>query len=80
MKTIWCLVLMLFGLGAAQAAELKIASLHPLLSEMARNIGGEAVEVVDLFPANGDLHSFAPAASKWQPPQMPTCCWPVAKV
>lgn len=55
---------MLFGLGAAQAAELKIASLHPLLSEMARNIGGEAVEVVDLFPANGDLHSFAPGSKQ----------------
>ena len=64
MKTIWCLVLMLFGLGAAQAAELKIASLHPLLSEMARSIGGEAVEVVDLFPANGDLHSFAPGSKQ----------------
>lgn len=55
---------MLFGLGAAQAAELKIASLHPLLSEMARNIGGEAIEVVDLFPANGDLHSFAPGSKQ----------------
>lgn len=64
MKTIWCMVLMLFGLGMAQAAELKIASLHPLLSEMARNIGGDAVEVVDLFPENGDLHSFAPGSKQ----------------
>lgn len=58
------MVLMLFGLGMAQAAELKIASLHPLLSEMARNIGGDAVEVVDLFPENGDLHSFAPGSKQ----------------
>ncbi|MBQ4636232.1 MAG: zinc ABC transporter substrate-binding protein [Akkermansia sp.] len=64
MKTIWCMVLMLFGLGMVQAAELKIASLHPLLSEMARNIGGDAVEVVDLFPENGDLHSFAPGSKQ----------------
>ena len=55
---------MLFGLGMAQAAELKIASLHPLLSEMARSIGGDAVEVVDLFPENGDLHSFAPGSKQ----------------
>ena len=55
---------MLLGLGAAQAAELKVASLHPLLSEMARSIGGDAVEVVDLFPANGDLHSFAPGSKQ----------------
>ena len=58
------MVLMLFGLGMAQAAELKIASLHPLLSEMARSIGGDAVEVVDLFPENGDLHSFAPGSKQ----------------
>lgn len=58
------MVLMLFGLSMVQAAELKIASLHPLLSEMARNIGGAAVEVVDLFPENGDLHSFAPGSKQ----------------
>ena len=55
---------MLFGLSTVQAAELKVASLHPLLSEMARSIGGDAVEVVDLFPANGDLHSFAPGSKQ----------------
>lgn len=64
MKKIWCLVLMLFGLQLAQAAELKIASLHPLLSEMAQALGGDAVQVVDLFPANGDLHSFAPGSKQ----------------
>ncbi len=42
------------------AAELKVATLHPLLSEMASMVGGEAVEVVDLFPANMELHEFAP--------------------
>ncbi len=60
MKKVWCLLLMMFGLHIAQASSLKIATLHPLLSEMAMAIGGEQVEVVDLFPANGDLHSFAP--------------------
>lgn len=64
MKTIWCFVLMLLGLGVAQAAQLKVASLHPLLSEMARSIGGEDVKVVDLFPANGDLHTFAPGSKQ----------------
>lgn len=39
---------------------LRIASLHPLLSDMARRLGGEQVEVVDLFPATGDLHEFSP--------------------
>lgn len=64
MKTIWCLVLTVFGLFTAQAAELKVASLHPLLSEMARSIGGDTIEVVNLFPENGDLHSFAPGSKQ----------------
>ena len=62
MKKIWCLLLTVFGICMGQAAELKIAVLHPLLSEMASKIGGDAVEVVDLFPANGDLHSFSPSS------------------
>ena len=40
-----------------------MASLHPLLSDMARSIGGDAVEVFDLFPANGELHAFEPTAA-----------------
>jgi ABC-type Zn uptake system ZnuABC Zn-binding protein ZnuA len=47
-------------MSVTQAAPLKIASLHPLLSEMARTLGGEQVEVVNLFPENGDLHAFTP--------------------
>lgn len=60
MRKMLCMLLMTLGIAVLQAAPLKIASLHPLLSEMARSIGGEQVEVVDLFPANGDLHSFTP--------------------
>ena len=41
----------------------KVASLHPLLSEMARSIGGNAITVVDLFPAASDLHAFTPAGA-----------------
>lgn len=43
-------------------AQVKVASLHPLLSEMARRIGGAQVEVVNLFPENGELHAFQPTA------------------
>ena len=39
---------------------MKIASLHPLLTEMAIALGGEQVEVVNLFPEKGDLHAFTP--------------------
>ncbi len=54
-------MLMLMALGAQGG--LKVASLHPLLSDMARSVGGAAVEVVDLFPENGELHAFEPTAA-----------------
>lgn len=55
----------LIALACAFSADgaLRVASLHPLLSDMARSIGGDAVEVVDLFPENGNLHDFAPTAA-----------------
>ncbi|MDB6077008.1 MAG: zinc transporter substrate-binding protein, partial [Akkermansiaceae bacterium] len=43
------------------AAELKVAALHPLLADLARQVGGDRVEVVDLVGQNGDPHHFAPA-------------------
>ncbi len=64
MKNLLCLLLMVFGLVAAQAAPLKVASLHPLLSEMATSIGGKDVKVVNLFPENGELHAFAPGSGE----------------
>lgn len=63
MKKIFCMLMMVLGITLVQGAPLKIASLHPLLSEMAAKLGGEHVEVVDLFPANGDLHAFTPSAT-----------------
>jgi zinc/manganese transport system substrate-binding protein len=42
------------------AAELKIAVLHPLLGDLARQVGGDQVEVVDLIGPNADPHHFEP--------------------
>ncbi len=42
------------------AAELKIAVLHPLLGDLARQVGGDYVEVVDLIGPNVDPHHFEP--------------------
>lgn len=50
-------LLILFPLSAA---ELKVAVLHPLLADIAREVGGESVEVVDLIGPNGDPHHFEP--------------------
>ncbi|MCW1915466.1 metal ABC transporter substrate-binding protein [Luteolibacter sp. GHJ8] len=43
------------------AAELQVASLHPLIADLTRQVGGERVEVIDLIGRNGDPHHFEPA-------------------
>lgn len=48
-------------LGFTHAAELKVASLHPLVGDLLRQVGGDKVEIVDLIGPNGDPHSFDPA-------------------
>ena len=48
------------------AAELKVASLHPLLGDLARQVGGDRVEVVDLIGKNGDPHHFEPVQAELQ--------------
>lgn len=50
--------------AANSCGVVKVASLHPLLSELAERVGGEAVQVVDLFPAAADLHSFTPTGAE----------------
>jgi zinc/manganese transport system substrate-binding protein len=54
------LTLALFALLPLAAAELKVAVLHPLLGDLARQVGGSEVEVIDLIGPNGDPHHFEP--------------------
>jgi len=51
---------LLSGCLPLAAAELKIAVLHPLLGDLAREIGGDRVETIDLIGPNGDPHHFEP--------------------
>lgn len=43
-------------------AELKVAALHPILGDLARQVGGKAVAVNDLLKPGGDIHHFEPTA------------------
>lgn len=52
--------LSLLALPPLSAADLKIAVLHPLLADLARQVGGDQVEVVDLIGPTGDPHHFEP--------------------
>jgi len=53
------LILLFFGNAFAQT---KVASLHPLLTDIAKQVGGEHVEVIDLLKGASDIHSFSPSA------------------
>lgn len=55
-------ILLVFCVSPLTAADLKIAVLHPLLGDLARQIGGSHVQVVDLIGPNGDPHHFEPQA------------------
>lgn len=52
------LLLLPFSAGAA----VKVATLHPLLADVVRQVGGDKVEVVEILKAGGDVHHFEPAA------------------
>jgi zinc/manganese transport system substrate-binding protein len=54
---LWLLV------ATAVRAELKVAALHPLLADLAKQLGREHVEVVDLLGPSGNPHSFEPTPS-----------------
>ncbi len=56
----WLLISALLGLLPLSAAGLKVAVLHPLLGDLARQVGGGEVDVIDLIGPNGDPHHFEP--------------------
>jgi zinc/manganese transport system substrate-binding protein len=52
----------LAGSGILLSSPLKVATLHPLLTDLAHQVGGNRVEVIDLIGPNGDPHHFEPNA------------------
>ncbi len=59
MKTV-LLSLLLAVCGLAQG-QIKVASLHPLMGDLVRQVGGERVTVLDVGRAGMDVHTFAPS-------------------
>jgi zinc/manganese transport system substrate-binding protein len=55
------LVAAILSLLPLSATGLKVAVLHPLLADLARQVGGDKVEIVDLIGPNGDPHHFEPS-------------------
>jgi len=42
------------------AAQMKVVALHPLMADLARQVGGDHIEVVSLMTAHDDPHHFNP--------------------
>ncbi|HYF36406.1 MAG TPA: metal ABC transporter substrate-binding protein, partial [Prosthecobacter sp.] len=50
-----------FLLTAAASAAVKVATLHPLLADLTRQVGGGHVEIIEIFKPGSDVHHFEPA-------------------
>lgn len=61
LRTIW--IAMFSLVSAVLSAELKVSALHPLMADLARQVGGERVQVFDLVGEGGDPHRFEPRPS-----------------
>ncbi|MEM7010375.1 MAG: metal ABC transporter substrate-binding protein [Verrucomicrobiota bacterium] len=59
MKRLLLLSFFLFSLSLANA-ELKVATLHPLITDLAKQVGGNKVTVVGLMKPGADPHAFSP--------------------
>lgn len=63
MKSLPLFVACALGFTALSSeAAVKVASLHPIIANLVRQVGGEHVEVVDILKPGGDVHHFEPTA------------------
>jgi zinc/manganese transport system substrate-binding protein len=60
MKFLLCFFLSISGAWA----QIKTVSLHPLLTDLIQQVGGEQVTVIDLIGKTGDPHHFEPSAEQ----------------
>lgn len=60
------IALLLSLTGPLAAADLKVATLHPLIADLAKQVGGDRVEIIDLIGRNGDPHHFEPGPEDLQ--------------
>jgi zinc/manganese transport system substrate-binding protein len=56
----WLITAAWWAMAASSWAELRVATLHPVLSDVARQVGGERVAVLGLMAPGADVHHFSP--------------------
>lgn len=54
------LILFLVACAGLTQAQIKVASLHPLMADLTRQVGGERVSVTDIGKPGFNVHTFAP--------------------
>lgn len=64
MKSLWIGLLVMVPLCAF--AKVKVATFHPLLTDLVKQVGGNKVEVVNLVSSKTDVHSFDPTLADLQ--------------
>lgn len=62
MKTCLLIVTALALSALPAAAAVKVATLHPIIADLVKQVGGANVEVVEILKAGGDVHHFEPTA------------------
>ena len=60
-RRLFTLCLMFAAVALTHAEPLKVASLNPVVSDLARQVGGDDVEVIDLMPVGVNPHTFYPS-------------------
>lgn len=53
-------LMLLLAAALANAAPMQVSALHPLMADLARQVGGERVQVFDLVGEGGNPHRFEP--------------------
>jgi zinc/manganese transport system substrate-binding protein len=53
-------IYLLLFLALPLSAQIKVVSLHPLLTDVIQRVGGQNIEVIDLIGKKGDPHHFEP--------------------
>ena len=61
MKAFTTAFFFLLTASVINAAALKVASLHPIVADLARQVGGVNVEVVEILKPGSDIHHFEPS-------------------
>lgn len=60
MSRLLSILLAVLIIGPAAYANLKVAALHPFIGDLARQVGGSHIDVLDLLPIGNTPHGFQP--------------------